>query len=107
MDEKNQIEKPRLIIKKLTFNDGTTVRLGNSSILVFTGANNCGKSQVLKDIERITESGNSLKTIVLSDCEIEYIGTIDEKTFLEGSFLLTKEEIINYTFREALFHWIA
>ena len=88
MDEEKQIEKPRLIIKKLTFNDGTTVKLGNNSILVFTGANNCGKSQVLKDIERKTASSNGIKTIVLLDCEIDYTGTIDEKKFLETSFFI-------------------
>ncbi len=88
MDEEKKIETPRLNIKKLIFNDGTTVELNNNSILVFTGANNCGKSQVLKDIERKTDSGNGFNTVVLSDCEIDYIGSIDEKSFLETSFFI-------------------
>lgn len=37
-------------IKSLTCNDGVTVELGKADILVFTGANNCGKSQVLRDV---------------------------------------------------------
>ena len=91
MDEENLREKPRLIINSLTFNDGTTIELKNSSILVFTGANNCGKSQVLKDIERKTNSSVAIKPIVLSECKIEYNGSIDNESFLNESFVINNQ----------------
>ena len=96
MNEEKQIEKPRLIIKKLSFNDGTTVELNNGSVLVFTGANNCGKSQVLKDIEQKVGSSSGMKSIVLADCETEFKGTIDENSFLEASFIKNNQG--NYYF---------
>ena len=51
-EEQTSRQKPEIHINSITFNDGTTLSLENNSILVFTGANNSGKSQVLKDIER-------------------------------------------------------
>ena len=40
-------QKPQIFLKSITFNDGTQLPLSHSSIVVFTGANNSGKSQVL------------------------------------------------------------
>ena len=40
--------QPQVFLKKIMFNDDTELALSNNSIVVFTGANNCGKSQVLK-----------------------------------------------------------
>lgn len=38
-------EKPQIFFKSVTFNDGTELSLDHNSIVVFTGANNSGKSQ--------------------------------------------------------------
>ena len=43
-------EKPQIYFKSIRFNDDTELMLEKNSIVVFTGANNSGKSQVLKDI---------------------------------------------------------
>ena len=49
------LAKPQLFVKSLTFNGGTSLNLTPNSIVVFTGANNSGKSQVLKDLERFPD----------------------------------------------------
>ena len=46
-------ESPRIFVEKLVFNDGKEMPIGHSEIVIFTGANNAGKSQVLKDIGEI------------------------------------------------------
>ena len=68
-------QEPKVFINSITFNDGITIQLDHSSIIVFTGANNCGKSQVLRDIERYLQNGKTANPIVLSSLESEFIGT--------------------------------
>ena len=51
----NTKERPEIFLKRIKFNDDTELLLDRNSIIVFTGANNSGKSQVLKDIERCLE----------------------------------------------------
>lgn len=41
-----------VFVRSITFNDNTNIQFGHSDIVVFTGSNNSGKSQVLKDIAR-------------------------------------------------------
>ena len=73
--EKTMI-KPRIFIKNIIFNDGTVLELGHDSIVIFTGANNSGKSQVLKDIELcIRPNVSAFK--VLRKAEYEYCGNIN------------------------------
>ena len=69
--------KPQLFVKSLTFNDGTSLNLTPNSIVVFTGANNSGKSQVLKDLERFPDEDLRSGTIVVKDCEYDYRGIIE------------------------------
>lgn len=45
MEDNNDIRKePQIFVEKLCFNDGTELSLGHSDIVIFTGANNAGKS---------------------------------------------------------------
>ena len=82
--EKTMI-KPRIFIKNIIFNDGTVLELGHDSIVIFTGANNSGKSQVLKDIELcIRPNVSAFK--VLRKAEYEYCGNINEENFLRERF---------------------
>ncbi len=71
-------ESPRLFVEKLVFNDGKEMQIGHSEIVIFTGANNAGKSQVLKDIDSLG-SNRSMKGIVLSSLVIEFYGDIGLK----------------------------
>lgn len=95
-DEKKIIEtkeKPKIYFKRIKFNDDTDLSLERNSIIVFTGANNSGKSQVLKDIEVCVDESNHGAKIVVKESECDYCGTIDEKTFLDEHFLLNAQGI--------------
>ena len=80
------IQNPQVFLKNIIFNDGTQLPLNYNSVIVFTGANNSGKSQVLRDVETGLDKSNSSPTIVIKDIEYDFLGTIDEATFLKGRF---------------------
>jgi len=69
--------RPKIYITKLTFNDGTEIDLNPSDIVIFTGANNAGKSQVLRDIHAKAILSNNSK-IVLKDADFSFEGDIIE-----------------------------
>lgn len=80
------IQNPQVFLKNIIFNDDTQLPLNYNSVIVFTGANNSGKSQVLRDVETGLDKSNSSPTIVIKDIEYDFLGTIDEATFLKGRF---------------------
>lgn len=80
------IQNPQVFLKNIIFNDGTQLPLNYNSVIVFTGANNSGKSQVLRDVETGLDKSNSSPTIVIKDIEYDFLGTIDETTFLKERF---------------------
>lgn len=89
--EATSIEKPQIFLNKILFNDGTELLLAPNSIIVFTGANNSGKSQVLRDIEIRMDNSNKKSTIVINNVEFSYCGDISEKQFLENKFQLNQQ----------------
>jgi len=108
--ENNVIAKqnPQVFLKKIMFNDGNQLEINKNSIIVFTGANNSGKSQVLKDVENFLDEFYNKTNIVIRNMEYAYCGDIDEQTFFNehfymndngyyqsyySSILLTKNEI--------------
>lgn len=80
---------PSVVIKKIKFNDNTEIELNNDDIVVFVGANNVGKSRVLKDIKNDILESSSKKVIV---DEIEYQDTnfeeINMKNYFKNNFEL-------------------
>lgn len=74
-------EKPQIYLTNIKFNDYTELSLEKNSIIVFTGANNSGKSQVLKDIEICVDDSNHAGMIVVKEADRDYYGVIDEETF--------------------------
>lgn len=86
--ETNEITK--IYFKRLKFNDDTELILEKNSIVVFTGANNSGKSQVLRDIEACLDKSNYSEMIVLKENEPVYCGTIVNKDFLKKHFRLNE-----------------
>ncbi|MBQ9714599.1 MAG: ATP-binding protein [Clostridia bacterium] len=87
---KMEKQTPELFFKNITFNDGTKIELQHNSIIVITGANNSGKSQILKDAENISDDSYSFSTVVLKNVEYEYIGQIDNSQFLKDRFLINQ-----------------
>ena len=93
------IQKPHVFLKSIIFNDDTQLPLNRNSVIVFTGANNSGKSQVLRDVEMYSDKSNSCSTIVIKDIEYDFSGAIDEETFLRESFKVNQKgqyEIFGY-----------
>ena len=87
----NTNKRPQIFFKNITFNDGTQLHLERNSIIVFTGANNSGKSQILKDAEICLDDSNSSTAIVIKDAEFDFCGTISDETFLKERFHVTKQ----------------
>ena len=75
-------QKPQVFFESITFNDGTEIKLNHNSIIVFAGANNSGKSQVLRDAENILSAGKQTRTVVMKSCNSEFIGSISDPDFL-------------------------
>ncbi len=92
-------QKPQVYLKKIVFNDGTQLSLNHSSIVVFTGANNSGKSQVLNDIENDLNKQYPFPTVVAQSLEYEYCGDICDPIFFNTHFF--KNENGNYQIYEA------
>lgn len=85
--EKAIKQKPQIFLKNITFNDGSRIKLNRNSIIVFTGPNNSGKSQVLKDVENSLNSSCYDPKIVLKSIDTEFLGEINEKNFLSNHFV--------------------
>ena len=85
------LQKPQIFLKKITFNDETELQFEHNSIIVFTGANNSGKSQVLKDVESYFDKSNQAPTIVIKKYECDYRGAIDEITFFREHFQVNQQ----------------
>lgn len=94
--------KPQVYLKKIVFNDGTPLDLNHNSIVVFTGANNSGKSQVLKDIENGLNRQYPFSTVVAQALEYEYFGDIYDPTFFNSHFM--RDENGNYNIVESCNH---
>lgn len=71
---------PAIFISRIEFKDGFSIQLSRNSIIVFTGANNCGKSQVLREIEMFFQESPADKYIT-SKLSIDTVGSVDD-TFI-------------------------
>lgn len=80
-------KSPRVFIDSITFNDGTVLPLNHDSIIVFTGANNSGKSQVLRDIESCFDDSQKKLSIVVEDLDYSLCGEIDKPFFNKYFFV--------------------
>ena len=98
-EKNNDIEKPQVFLKCITFNDNTQLQLNKSSIIVFTGPNNSGKSQVLKDVEYYFDPNYQGRQIVITNIECNFQGVIDETNFLNERF--SEDEQGKYQLLEA------
>lgn len=100
------MEKTEVFIKNIVFNDGSSYNFRHSDIVVFTGANNSGKSQVLRDIKSNFENKNAVKVIVNS-IDADYIGDLqylkDRCVNKNGKYYL--EDIDIYQLNNLDFFW--
>ncbi|MDR2424429.1 MAG: hypothetical protein LBD59_06860 [Prevotellaceae bacterium] len=61
-----EYQKQEVFIDKNTFNDGQTLHFNVPDIVVFTGANNAGKSQVLRDIEQYFQYAENFHNLTIN-----------------------------------------
>lgn len=85
------IEKPQVFLKNIIFNDDTQLSLEHNSIIVFTGANNSGKSQILKDLVHCLDRPTQSPNIVIKSTECNYYGTIENAQFLDERFVINQQ----------------
>ena len=85
------LQKPQVYLNNILFNDGTKLSLTHNNIVVFTGANNSGKSQVLKDIENSLNYSNKALRVVITKAGYDYCGTIEETQFLNSRFRINHQ----------------
>lgn len=85
-----------ITIKKLLFNDGTSVDLLPSDIVVFVGPNNMGKSQSLRDIFHAVSGDHG--NVVVKGVEIEYHNKNDLKEEIKRlSLTISNGESLYYS----------
>jgi predicted ATPase len=81
--EKLEVEQePEVFVNSVTFNDGSTFEFKTSDVVVFTGANNAGKSQVLRDI-LLHLQGRSTTKVIVSELKGDFTGSIEK--LIEGA----------------------
>ncbi|WP_211219564.1 hypothetical protein [Veillonella magna] len=85
--KENRLSRPKVYLKSIAFNDDTQLELEPGNIIVFTGANNSGKSQVLKDVEINLDPSDQRRGIVAKNIIFDYYGKINDSTFLKENFI--------------------
>lgn len=87
-DTKNIVadQTPQVYLQNISFNDGTTLPLKCNSVVVFTGANNCGKSQILKDVENSLNKSSRVENIIVKNFQCSFSGNILSKSFMDKNF---------------------
>ena len=96
--DENIKQEPQVFVESIQFNDGTSITLTPKSIVVFTGPNNCGKSQVLKDIDGYFDKTTSLPQVVVKSVTAKFLGDLDDDYIDKHFYLDTKGR---YTPRES------
>lgn len=84
--------RPHVWITSLRFNDGTTLEIGKSDIVVVVGPNNAGKSAALREIHSKLVNGRQAQSNVLSEVTFAYEGTPESvEAWLEATSTKTKK----------------
>ncbi|WP_159993168.1 MULTISPECIES: ATP-dependent nuclease [unclassified Pseudomonas] len=87
--------KPIVSISKLVFSGGSNFSLGPNEKIILVGPNNSGKSQSLRDILAICDSGKNEQAIVISEIEISKSCSTEEFR----KFLVEEADYVNGTYR--------
>lgn len=76
-------------VTEMTLNDGTSVAIPESGVVLIVGPNNAGKSQALRDITKLATSSDGRGVVVVS-AEVEFMGSAEDlmSTFEEDRSIL-------------------
>lgn len=98
MDNQNN---PSVVIKTITFNDGSEIEFNSDDIVLLVGANNVGKSRTLKDLqEDLIDCGDSKVLVSKVNYQESHFTTEQMMNFFEKN--VNKDSFGNYvvTFKE-------
>lgn len=95
--EKSKVAKPKATLSAITFSSGNTVTLDEKEKVILVGPNNSGKSQSLREIVEICQSGNTSQSVVIKGLNLKKTG--NSKDLL--SYLEENADLIQSQFRMA------
>lgn len=70
--------KPKVALKEITFSGGSIIELSENEKVILVGPNNSGKSQSLREIVNICQTGNKSQSLVVKDLKLEKRGNSDD-----------------------------
>ena len=78
--EKEDLEplKPKVTLAEITFSGGDKVELSENEKVILVGPNNSGKSQSLREIVQICQSGDANQCLVVKDIKLNKNGSSQE-----------------------------
>ncbi|GGD71015.1 ATP-dependent nuclease [Lacimicrobium alkaliphilum] len=97
VSEKEELDpiKPKATLAEVTFSGGDKVELSENEKIILVGPNNSGKSQSLREIVQICQSGNADQCLVVKDLKLNKNGS--SKELLE--YLKKNADLINDQFQ--------
>lgn len=97
VSEKENLEpiKPKATLAEVTFSGGDTVELDENEKVILVGPNNSGKSQSLREIVQICQSGNADQCLVVKDLKLNKNGSSKELL----AYLKTNADLVNNQFQ--------
>lgn len=104
-------QRPQVFMQSIIFNDGTVLPLNRNSIVVFTGANNSGKSQILRDLENYLNKSNEGLKVVIKEVLYDFRGNIIDEFFFKNHFIINQQGYVemiglgNSIDRNSLVYW--
>jgi hypothetical protein len=99
----NMVNKPTVSISMIEFSGGQKITLFPYDKIILVGPNNSGKSQTLREIIRVCNSGENARPTVVTDVSFSKVGTAkDLKDFLDenADFREGKYNYKSWTVRE-------
>lgn len=95
--EKKDLEpiKPKATLAEITFSGGDKVELSENEKVILVGPNNSGKSQSLREIVQICQSGNANQCLVVKDLSLKKNGSSKELL----AYLNTNADLVNNQFQ--------
>ncbi|EOD4153000.1 ATP-dependent endonuclease [Vibrio cholerae] len=97
VSEKEDLEpiKPKATLVEITFSGGDKVELSENEKVILVGPNNSGKSQSLREVVQICQSGNKNNCLVVKDLKLNKNGSSKELL----AYLKTNADLINNQFQ--------
>tara|TARA_R110001583_G_scaffold190814_1_gene355370 strand:- start:2228 stop:3925 length:1698 start_codon:yes stop_codon:yes gene_type:complete len=74
-EESLKFTKPKATLEEITFSGGKTIEFHETEKVILVGPNNSGKSQSLREIVQICQTGNTNQALVIKSLKLKKHGT--------------------------------